>query len=207
MKRSQSFSQSSSQSPSQSSSQSFSQSSLQSSLQNFSKKGKLCVDKKRVQHLFQSVIALINFFNFDIEDQSMHSYWLRCMDIMQASLNATTEDQNKIIRLLGLVKTKFEDDDAVLPEPTELSTLQEKLEFYRIAIHYVCFHCFSEDEAYDDYDFDFPRLLSTLTDLAKEDDYATKLDEFVAKALTYEFGSAYPNITSHFWKHMDPAFY
>ena len=166
------------------------------------KKGKVCEDEQRVQHLFQSVIALINFFNFDVEDQSMVSYWLRCTDIMKASLNATTEDQNKIIGLLGLVKIKFEDHDAVLPEPTELSTIEEKMDFYRVAIDYVSFHCFNDDEDFMDYEFDFPKLLLALTDSAKEDNYTTKMDEFVAKALTYDFVSAYPNNTSNFWKHM-----
>ena len=159
-------------------------------------------DMERVGAFVNSVVEINNFFSFALEEYDVARYCDRAIQILRGMLNSSADHQLRVIKLLDRVKTKFEDHDAVLPVVSELKTLKDKLEFYGTAIDYITYRCYINDEDFMDYEFDYPRVLKRLQELALNENYKTCLAEFVAKVKTLD-RSRGPNNTSSFWYHMD----
>lgn len=159
-------------------------------------------DEERVEAFVKAVVEINDFFSFGLEEYEVARYCERCIQILQGMLNSSADHQLRVIKLLDRVKTKFEDHDAVLPVVDELIKLKDKLDFYRTAIDYITYRCYINDEDFMDFEFDYPRVLKRLQELASTENYETCLVEFVAKVKTLDQRRG-PNNTSSFWNHMD----
>jgi hypothetical protein len=159
-------------------------------------------DEKRVRAFVNAVVEINNFFTFALEEYEVGRYCDRCIEIVQSMLNGSADNQLRVIKLLCKVKTKFQDDEAVLPVVSELTTLKEKLDFYRVAIDYITYRCYINDEDFMDFDFNYPAVLEKLQELAMQENYETCLQEFIAKVKTLD-QSLGANSTSSFWSHIE----
>jgi len=163
-------------------------------------------DEERVSAFIQAITQINDFFTFGIEEYDIARYCERCIQIIQDMLDGSADHQARVIKLLGKVKTKFEDDEAVLPVVSELTTLKEKMDFYRVAIDYITFHCYQNDEDFTDFEFNYPLVLEKLQELAMKKNYQTCLAKFLAKVKTMD-RTCGPNNTSSFWKHIEVESY